>query len=78
MTELQIWGIVRDAGTVGVLFLAVWAFTTGKIVPRWMFDAQVKQTEKADAEAELWKRLHYDRALPLAARAVDELTERRG
>lgn len=38
---------VRDGGALGAMTVAVWAFATGRIVPRWIYDDVAHQRDKA-------------------------------
>lgn len=61
---------VSQAASPFLLTLAVWAFATGKVVPRWVYDASERRADE-------WRQLAHgqqpltDRSLDVAARAVD-------
>lgn len=50
MDALTIIAQVSQASSPFLLVLAVWAFATGKVVPRWIYDASERRAEE-------WKRL---------------------
>lgn len=37
---------------MGFLVIAVWAFASGKVVPRWLYDAKVADCERWQSVAE--------------------------
>lgn len=60
---------ISQASSPFLLALAVWAFATGRVVPRWLYDASERRSEE-------WKRLALgqqpltDRSLDVAERIV--------
>lgn len=61
---------VSQAASPFLLTLAVWAFATGRVVPRWVYDASERRAEE-------WKRLAdrqqglTDRSLSVAERTPE-------
>lgn len=53
MEWLQTISTISQAGSPFLLVLAVWAFATGKVVPRWIFDLE---TKRADSWQTLYER----------------------
>lgn len=60
---------VSQAASPFLLVLAVWAFATGKVVPRWIYDEAMKR------EAAVWTL--YEREKATSERLLDD-RERRG
>lgn len=58
---------VSQASSPFLLVMAVWAFATGRVVPRWVHDASERRAEEWRALSET-QRLIIDRALTNAER----------
>lgn len=69
METLAIIGQVSQATSPFLLALAVWAFATGKVVPRWIFDEAAKREQA-------WQTL-YEREKATSERLLED-RERRG
>jgi hypothetical protein len=62
-------GQVSQASSPFLLVLAVWAFATGRVVPRWIFDESAKREQA-------WQVL-YEREKATAERLIEQ-REREG
>ncbi len=45
MEALDVLVKISQAGAPALLAFAVWAFATGRVVPRWLYDREVTRTE---------------------------------
>lgn len=63
METLTLVAQVSQAASPFLLALAVWAFATGKVVPRWIYDAEARRAEE-------WRQLAL-RQQPLTQRSLD-------
>lgn len=69
---MDIWETVSSFATASapaLLVAAVWAFATGRVVPRWIFDESVRREQA-------WQTL-YERERATAERLLED-RERRG
>lgn len=70
MEWLDTVGRISQAGSPFLLVLAIWAFATGKVVPRWIYDEAVKR-EGA------WQTL-YEREKTTSERLIEDHERRAG
>lgn len=70
MEILAVLSQVSQATSPFLLALAIWAFATGKVVPRWIYD----QAEKREAA---WQTL-YEREKATTERLLKDFTRRAG
>ena len=66
--------VLKDLGLpVGFLVIAVYAFASGKVVPRWLYDEKVRECERWQSVAERAANV-LERASEIADRAVGKVT----
>ena len=63
MEILTVIAQVSEASSPFLLALAVWAFATGRVVPRWIYDASERRADE-------WKRI-AERQQGLTDRSLD-------
>lgn len=68
MDGLTVIAQVSQASSPFLLALAVWAFASGRVVPRWIFDRETQRADEWKALAQSTQRT-ADRSLTVAEKA---------
>mgnify|MGYP001572499059 CR=1 FL=1 len=73
---MDYFAVIKDLGLpLGFLVIAVYAFASGKVVPRWLYDAKVADCERWQSVAERAANA-LERAGEVADKAVAKVVDR--